>query len=202
MPDMNALDLLKEIQAPRSRIPVIIITGQGDEETAVAALKLGAYDYIVKRDNYLTQLPYAIDHAIARRRLIDANRRLQNELAERNRAEAENARLLAEVLAQRRRLDEIVASVPGIVWEMRGRPDDPAAAMHFVSDHAVRMLGYSLRAVALRARLLAPHRSSRRQGVRGAAGGGVFHSPDRAASAVSAGLPRTDGMCGSRPALP
>ena len=144
MPDMNALDLLKEIQYRALEIPVIIITGHGDEDTAVAALKLGGYDYIVKRDNYLIQLPYAIDHAIARQRLAEANRLLRNELAERNRAEEENARLLGEVLTQRQRLDEIVASVPGIVWEIRGRPDDPAATMHFVSDHAVRMLGYEL----------------------------------------------------------
>ena len=45
-------------------MPFIIITGKGDEAAAIAALKLGAYDYIVKRDNYLTQLPYAIDNAI------------------------------------------------------------------------------------------------------------------------------------------
>ena len=144
MPDMNALDLLKEARHRGLAIPVIIITGQGDEETAVAALKLGAYDYLVKRDNYLTQLPYAIDHAISRSHLIEANRRLHGELAERNRAEAENAQLLREVLAQRKRLDEIIASVPGIVWEMWGRPDDPTGTMHFVSDHADRMLGYGV----------------------------------------------------------
>jgi PAS domain S-box-containing protein len=144
MPDMNALDLLREMKHLGQAIPVIIITGQGDEETAVAALKLGAFDYMVKRDNYLVQLPYAIDHAIARSQLIDANRRLHSELEERKRAEAEKAALLSEVMAQRKRLDEIIASVPGIVWEMRGRPDDPTQTMHFVSDHADRMLGYSI----------------------------------------------------------
>ncbi len=144
MPDMNALDLLRETRLRGLSVPVIIITGQGDEETAVAALKLGAYDYIVKRDNYLTQLPYAIDHAIASAQLTQANRRLHSELAERQRAEVENARLLAEVVAQRKRLDEIIASVPGIVWEAAGRPDDAEQRMRFVSDHATQMLGYSV----------------------------------------------------------
>ncbi len=96
MPDMNALDLLREARHRGLAAPFVIITGKGDEGAAVAALKLGAYDYIVKRDNYLTQLPYAIDNAIARSQLAQINRRLQTELAERERAQAENARLLVE----------------------------------------------------------------------------------------------------------
>jgi PAS domain S-box-containing protein len=144
MPDMNALDLLRELKRRGLAIPVIIITGQGDEETAVAALKLGGSDYIVKRDNYLVQLPYAIDHAIARSHLMAANRRLQSELEERRRAETEKAHLLSEVLAQRKRLNEIIASVPGIVWEMWGSPEGPGRTMHFVSDHAERILGYDV----------------------------------------------------------
>jgi PAS domain S-box-containing protein len=105
---------------------------------------LGGSDYIVKRDNYLVQLPYAIDHAIARSHLMAANRRLQSELEERRRAETEKTHLLSEVLAQRKRLNEIIASVPGIVWEMWGSPEEPGRTMHFVSDHAERILGYDV----------------------------------------------------------
>jgi DNA-binding response OmpR family regulator len=54
--DMNALDLLREARQRTLVPPFIVITGKGDEEAAVAALKLGASDYIVKRENYLTQL--------------------------------------------------------------------------------------------------------------------------------------------------
>ena len=85
MPDMNALDLLREAKHDGLSVPFVIITGRGDEGAAVAALKLGAYDYIVKRDSNLTQLPYAIDNAIARTELARANRRLQIELTERER---------------------------------------------------------------------------------------------------------------------
>src|SRR4030095_8976541 len=87
MPDMTALDLLREAKHLGLLTPFIIITGKGDEAAAVAALKLGAYDYIVQRDNYLTHLPYAIENAISRSQLIQANRRLQTELAERERAQ-------------------------------------------------------------------------------------------------------------------
>ena len=144
LPDMNALDLLRESRHRHVRVPFIVVTGKGDEGAAVAALKLGAIDYIVKRENHLTQLPYAIDNAIDRVQLIDANRRLQAELSERARAQAENARLVREVIGQRQRLDEIVASVPGLVWEAWRRPDAPDQRTAFISSHVEQMLGYTV----------------------------------------------------------
>jgi len=66
LPDMSALDLLREARHRGLQVPFLVITGGGDESAAVAALKLGAYDYIVKRANYLTHLPYVVDNAIAR----------------------------------------------------------------------------------------------------------------------------------------
>ena len=84
MPDMSGLVFLKEARSLDIAIPFIVITGKGDEETAVAALKMGAYDYIVKAENYLDQLPRAIDHAIAHYRLIQMNQKLNEELKEMN----------------------------------------------------------------------------------------------------------------------
>jgi PAS domain S-box-containing protein len=95
MPDMNALDLLRETRFRDLRVPVVVITGRGDELAAVAALKLGAYDYIVKRDNYLTQLPYAIDNAIVRFELARLNQELQAELEARRRSQHATAESLA-----------------------------------------------------------------------------------------------------------
>lgn len=144
MPDMSGLDLLREAKCGRPLVPFIIITGKGDEAAAVAALKLGAYDYIVKRHDYLTQLPYVIENAIARSELAESNQRMRAELAQRERAEAENARLLDEVRTQRQRMAEIIASVKGVVWESRGCPDASGQRMVFVSSHIERMLGYSV----------------------------------------------------------
>jgi PAS domain S-box-containing protein len=145
MPDMSGLDLLREAKRSGPLVPFIVITGKGDEAAAVAALKLGAYDYIVKRDNYLTQLPYAIDHAIARSQLAESNRRLEAELAQRERAEAENARLLADVQNQRQRMADIIASVHGVVWESKGAPDDPNQKIEYISSYVESMLGYDVR---------------------------------------------------------
>jgi two-component system, cell cycle sensor histidine kinase and response regulator CckA len=144
MPAMHALDLLKETKRRGFKIPFIIITGQGEEEEAVAALKLGAYDYIVKREGYRTQLPHAIENAIARAQLLTINRQLQGELLERQRAEAENARLLAETSAHEQFVHSIVANVPGVVWETTGGRDDPYDQSNFVSEYVESMLGYSV----------------------------------------------------------
>lgn len=53
LPDMNALDLLRQLRHRDVMVPAVIVTGRGDEAAALAALKLGAYDYIVKREDYL-----------------------------------------------------------------------------------------------------------------------------------------------------
>jgi signal transduction histidine kinase/DNA-binding response OmpR family regulator len=65
MPDMNGLEILQEIRERGIHVPVVIVTGHGDEEIAVQTLKLGASDYVVKREGYLTQLPSTIESAVA-----------------------------------------------------------------------------------------------------------------------------------------
>jgi PAS domain S-box-containing protein len=97
MPDRSALDVLREAKYRGLTVPFLVITGKGDESAAVAALKLGAYDYIIKRDNYLTQIPYAIENAINRSQLQVSNERLQQELAARERAQ-ESQQLLATIV--------------------------------------------------------------------------------------------------------
>lgn len=52
----TGLEILKEIRKV-SDIPVIIITGQGSEEIAVAAMKLGASDYVVKHGGFFNKIP-------------------------------------------------------------------------------------------------------------------------------------------------
>ncbi len=71
MPDLNGLEVLQEMRERGIRLPVVMVTGQGDEETAVQALKLGAADYLIKREGYLIQLPSTIESAIAQRALAD-----------------------------------------------------------------------------------------------------------------------------------
>jgi len=52
MPGISGLELLERLNASRSRIPVVIITGHGDVKIAVKAMKLGAVDFIEKPFKY------------------------------------------------------------------------------------------------------------------------------------------------------
>ncbi|HLF73424.1 MAG TPA: GAF domain-containing protein [Anaerolineales bacterium] len=70
LPDGSGLDLLKRIRERRSPPAVVLVTGQGDQEIAVAALKAGAADYLVKQSDYLHRLPVVISNAIAQNRLL------------------------------------------------------------------------------------------------------------------------------------
>jgi signal transduction histidine kinase len=71
MLDLSGLEILQEMRDRGIRVPVVMVTGHGDEETAVQALKLGALDYVVKRDGYLTQLPSTIENAAVQQALAD-----------------------------------------------------------------------------------------------------------------------------------
>ncbi|MCW2118388.1 response regulator [Flavobacterium sp. 7A] len=64
LPDGNGLEILIEIRKQDLSFPVIMLTGAGDEETAVTALKSGAEDYIIKRGDYIANLPEYIHQAI------------------------------------------------------------------------------------------------------------------------------------------
>jgi PAS domain S-box-containing protein len=67
LPDMNALDLLREIRlARRLDLPVIVNTGMGSEEVVLQALKLGASDYLTKAPGYLDRLLLVVERAYYR----------------------------------------------------------------------------------------------------------------------------------------
>jgi two-component system nitrogen regulation response regulator GlnG len=50
LPDGSGLELFRQIQQIDARIPIIFITGQGTTEVAIEAMKLGAYEYLVKEN--------------------------------------------------------------------------------------------------------------------------------------------------------
>src|SRR5690349_22319579 len=70
LPDGTVLDLLRRVREHPSPPPVVLVTGQGDQEVAVTALKSGAADYLVKQSDYLHRLPVVISNAIAQNRYL------------------------------------------------------------------------------------------------------------------------------------
>jgi len=67
-----------------------------------------------------------------------------HDVTEGRKVEAERALLTAQVESERGRLRDIVGSVPGVVWEAWGQPDERAQRINFVSEHVERMLGYTV----------------------------------------------------------
>ncbi len=66
-----------------------------------------------------------------------------HDITARKAAENERDALFDEVRSQRERLNNLIASVPGVVWEAWGEPDVPSQRIDFVSDYVEKMLGYS-----------------------------------------------------------
>src|SRR5439155_13995692 len=65
------------------------------------------------------------------------------DITEQRLAEQERERLFAEIAQQRERLDNIVANVPGVVWEAWGSPDKAGQRIDYISEYVERMLGYT-----------------------------------------------------------
>lgn len=82
LPGKSGLDLLEWINENHHDLPFIMMTGAGDEKTAVRAMQAGAYNYIVKDDVYLEVLPHVIDETFIKD--LAAKERARYELEIRN----------------------------------------------------------------------------------------------------------------------
>jgi DNA-binding NtrC family response regulator len=82
LPDMAGIDVLREIKRRKPEMPVVIMTGFASKESAVEAMRLGAYDYLAKPFN-VADVSLIAKRALERNRLIDENRYLREELRDR-----------------------------------------------------------------------------------------------------------------------
>ncbi|WP_147181071.1 MULTISPECIES: sigma-54-dependent transcriptional regulator [Alphaproteobacteria] len=79
MPGLDGMELLKSALAIDPTFPVILITGHGDVQMAVDAMRAGAYDFIEKPFQ-VSRLYTVIERALEKRRLVLENRTLRSEL--------------------------------------------------------------------------------------------------------------------------
>jgi len=89
MRDVDGPTLLGKLQEGATRVPFIVVTGQGDEKVAVEVMKRGALDYVMKDTALLDLLPSVVKRTLA----------AQSQARALAAAEAEHQRLEREVLA-------------------------------------------------------------------------------------------------------
>ncbi len=115
MPGFNALKALEVLQQSGRDLPFIVISGKSGEDSAVAAMRAGASDYVLKEN--LSRLMPAIE-------------REMREVSERSR------RRSAE-----QRFHDLVQSLDAIVWEA----DAATGKFTFINKRAEMVLGYPVR---------------------------------------------------------
>ncbi|MDB6127050.1 MAG: response regulator receiver sensor signal transduction histidine kinase [Verrucomicrobia bacterium] len=119
------LDALRTLHTHSAQTPVILLAAQNDGATAVAAFKLGAQDYILQQEGYLSELVFSLNSLLRRSDTDRLNERLSRELAELNQS------LEAKVASRTEELKKEVA--------VRQKAEIAAA------EHAVRLQTLSKR---------------------------------------------------------
>jgi PAS domain S-box-containing protein len=65
LPDMNGKQIILTLQEKKIEMPLIIMTGHGDERIAVEIMKLGVRDYLIKEQGFVEKIPKVIRQTIA-----------------------------------------------------------------------------------------------------------------------------------------
>ncbi|MAP79668.1 MAG: response regulator [Aequorivita sp.] len=80
MPKMDGVEVLEAVKKIKPEIPMVMISGHGDLETAVNTMKLGAFDYISKPPD-LNRLLNTVRIALDRKELVVENTRLKKKVS-------------------------------------------------------------------------------------------------------------------------
>ena len=135
MPGIDGLQLLQQLQSHDAELPVLLITGHGDIQLAVQAMRAGAYDFLEKPFPSEALLD-SVRRALALRQLVLDNRSLRLALADRQQL---SARLLGQSPAMQR-LREQIGALAGtqadvlILGETGAGKEVVARALHDLSS--------------------------------------------------------------------
>src|SRR5215510_3125704 len=161
MPGTGGLEVLRALATRGALPPTIMVTGHGDEASAVEAMKQGAGDYVVKDvdGRYLTLLPTVVARVLHQQRLVEEKRQaeaalqqtlaaLETRVEERTAAlQQANAHLQAEI-TERMRAEAALAQLNRrhrLILDSAGEGIygiDREGHTTFVNPAAARMLGW------------------------------------------------------------
>ncbi|MCB1932399.1 MAG: EAL domain-containing protein [Candidatus Accumulibacter sp.] len=121
LPVRNALEVAKTVRDQRGLdLPIVLVTGHGDEDVVAAALRLGLEDYVVKNSGYIERLPTILENAL---RLAQLRR--------------EQARLRDSAT----RMTYLLSASQTILYALR--VDGEQLSPTWVSDNIARVMGYA-----------------------------------------------------------
>lgn len=80
MPKMDGVEVLEKAKKIKPEIPIVMISGHGDLETAVNTMRLGAFDYISKPPD-LNRLLNTVRNALDKKELVVENKRLKKKVS-------------------------------------------------------------------------------------------------------------------------
>ena len=80
MPKMDGVEVLEAVKKIKPEIPMVMISGHGDLDTAVNTMRLGAFDYISKPPD-LNRLLNTVRNAVDRKELVVENKRLKKKVS-------------------------------------------------------------------------------------------------------------------------
>ncbi len=80
MPKMDGVEVLEKVKKINSEVPIVMISGHGDLDTAVNTMRLGAFDYISKPPD-LNRLLNTVRNALDRKTLVVENKRLKKKVS-------------------------------------------------------------------------------------------------------------------------
>ena len=103
MPKMDGVEVLEAVKKIKPEIPMVMISGHGDLDTAVNTMRMGAFDYISKPPD-LNRLLNTIRNALDRKQLVVENKRLKRKVSKQyemvgNSPEIEAIKLLIDKVA-------------------------------------------------------------------------------------------------------
>ncbi len=104
MPEVDGLEVLSQVRSKSPNLPIIVISGTGEIGDVVEALRLGAWDYLLKPITDMSILIYSIEKGLERARLVEDNK-LYNE-----RLEELVTQKTGEISSVNSRLKEVVES--------------------------------------------------------------------------------------------
>lgn len=150
LPDMSGLELLRAVKAKDPLSEVIIVTGYASLDTAISALELDAFDYLLKPLNNVFDIKKKVRRALDKRALAEENQRLLIDLKEKNEAlgyALTETRELQQELIQSEKLAGIGTLAAGIAHEISsplfgimglaeaiGDEQDPDLVREYASD--------------------------------------------------------------------